>query len=38
LHVEEMDDGSVRVGGSSDHDIYVEAETGNLNRALDAAR
>lgn len=26
-----------RVAGSSNHDIYVEADTGNLARSLDAA-
>lgn len=36
LRLEDFEDG-VRVIGSSDHDIYVEAETGNLARALDAA-
>jgi hypothetical protein len=37
LHLEEMPDGSIRVAGSTDHDIYVEADTGNLLRSLDAA-
>lgn len=37
LHVEEHPGGEFRVAGSSDHDIYVEAETGNLARSLDAA-
>lgn len=36
LHLEEIDDGGVRVAGGSDHDIFVEADTGNLARALDA--
>lgn len=27
----------VRIAGSTDHDFIVEAETGNLARALDAA-
>lgn len=36
LHVEDFGDG-VRVIGSTDHDIYVEADTGNLARALDSA-
>lgn len=38
LHVEAGEDGAVLVAGGTDHDIYVEADTGNLNRALDAAR
>ena len=28
----------VRVAGSTDHDLVVEANTGNLARALDSAR
>ena len=28
----------VRVAGGTDHDMFVEAETGNLARALDQAR
>lgn len=28
----------VRLAGSTDHDLVVEADTGNLARALDAAR
>jgi hypothetical protein len=29
---------AVRVAGGTDHDLVVEAKTGNLARALDAAR
>lgn len=39
LHIEQVttDRAVVRVAGSSDHDYGVEAQTGNLARALDAA-
>ena len=40
LHIEDVEvDGALgyRIAGDSDHDIYVEADTGNLSRALDAA-
>lgn len=39
LHIEQAttDRAVVRVAGSSDHDWIVEARTGNLARALDAA-
>lgn len=36
LHKIKTDTG-YRIGGSTDHDIYVEADTGNLARSLDAA-
>lgn len=40
LHIEEdhTDRMVVRVAGSTDHDWIVEAQTGNLARALDAGR
>lgn len=40
LHIEQAttDRAVVRVSGSTDHDWIVEANTGNLARALDAAR
>jgi hypothetical protein len=40
LHIEQAttDRASVRVAGSTNHDWIVEARTGNLARALDAAR
>jgi len=39
LHIEQdtTDRAAVRVKGGTDHDWAVEAETGNLSRALDAA-
>lgn len=39
LHIEQdtTDRVVVRVKGNTDHDWYVEAETGNLSRAMDAA-
>ena len=39
LHIEQhtTDRAVVRVKGGSDHDLVVEARTGNLARALDAA-
>ena len=39
LHIvqDTTDRAVVRVAGSTDHDLVVEAETGNLARALDAA-
>jgi hypothetical protein len=39
LHIEQAttDRAVVRVSGSTDHDWIVEAKTGNLARALDAA-
>lgn len=38
LHLEQdTETGGVRVAGNTDHDWYVEADTGNLARALDAA-
>lgn len=41
LHLEVEDHKTrtvVRVRGNTDHDWYVEAETGNLARAMDAAK
>lgn len=40
LHIEQAttDRAVVRVAGSTDHDWIVEAQTGNLARALDAAK
>lgn len=40
LHIERAHTDRVvaRIVGSTDHDIWVEAETGNLARALDEAR
>jgi hypothetical protein len=40
LHIEQAttDRVVVRVSGSTGHDMFVEADTGNLARALDAAR
>lgn len=40
LHVEQAttDRAVVRIAGSTDHDFYVEAATGNLARALDQAK
>lgn len=40
LHIEQAttDRAVVRVAGGTDHDWVVEAKTGNLARALDAAR
>lgn len=40
LHLEQAttDRAVVRVVGGTDHDLIVEAKTGNLARALDAAR
>ena len=39
LHIEQdtTDRAVVRVAGSTDYDWFVEAETGNLAKALDAA-
>lgn len=39
LHIEQAttDRAVVRVAGGTDHDFVVEAKTGNLSRALDAA-
>lgn len=36
LHIEQREHGEVRITGSTDHDVYVEADTGNLARSLDA--
>lgn len=40
LHIEQAttDRAVVRVAGSTDHDLVVEANTGNLARALDSGR
>lgn len=40
LHLEQAttDRAVVRIVGSTDHDLVVEADTGNLARALDQAR
>jgi len=40
LHIEQVttDRAVVRVAGDTDHDWAVEANTGNLSRALDQAR
>jgi hypothetical protein len=40
LHLERVhtDRVVVRIVGSTDHDLVVEADTGNLARALDSAR
>lgn len=40
LHIEQAttDRAVVRIVGSTDHDLVVEANTGNLARSLDSAR